>query len=625
MPASGEVTDVLRRVASGVARNASSLLLVHVIYTLLALTVLTPLTAVLVRALVALSGGAVIADQQILEFVLTPVGAAALVMITAILVTLVALEQAAMMAIGFADLQGWHVSAWQAIGFSIRRARSILGLAAWIVIRALVIAAPFLAVGGAIYLWLLTDYDINYYLAAKPREFWIAVSLIGIVLLVMSLLLLRRLTAWSLALPLLLFLPSGARRAMRLSEQATADRRLRVALWWAAWLALVVVVNAVLFELLDRLGEAFVPAVSASLPRVLGSISLLVGAAAIAGTIIAAFQAATFALLELSLLDRWLPGLREAAPQIGSVTREAAVPASARRIIGWGLASALVLAIVAGYAVVSSVRPVDDVEIIAHRGAAGRAPENTLASIRAAIDDGADWVEIDVQESADGQVVVVHDSDFMKLAGVDLKVWNGTFAEIRAVDVGAWFGSEFVGERVPTLGEVLDLARGRARVVIELKYYGHDQRLEERVAGIVEAAGMSDQVAIMSLDYRGVEKFRALRPEWPVGVLMARGVGRIGKLDVDFVAVNAGMATRSLIRSAHAAGKRVYVWTINDPGGMSSMLSLGVDALITDEPAMARSVLEQRADMNVAERLLIQMADRFDWLPSPRQYRDQSP
>ena len=80
---------------------------------------------------------------------------------------------------------------------------------------------------------------------------------------------------------------------------------------------------------------------------------------------------------------------------------------------------------------------------------------------------GADWVEIDVQETADGEVIVIHDSDFMKLAGVDLKVWDATFEQARTIDIGGWFDPEFAGERVPTLREVLETARGRSHVVIE--------------------------------------------------------------------------------------------------------------------------------------------------------------
>jgi glycerophosphoryl diester phosphodiesterase len=148
--------------------------------------------------------------------------------------------------------------------------------------------------------------------------------------------------------------------------------------------------------------------------------------------------------------------------------------------------------------------------VIGHRGAAALAPENTLSSVERAIEDGADWVEIDVQETADGEVVVLHDSDFMKLAGTPLKIWEGSFAEVRSLDIGSWFGPEFRGEGVATLEEALPRAKGRAKVIIELKYYGHDQRLEERVAAVVERTGMEGDIAIMSLERTGVEKMAAL-------------------------------------------------------------------------------------------------------------------
>jgi glycerophosphoryl diester phosphodiesterase len=267
----------------------------------------------------------------------------------------------------------------------------------------------------------------------------------------------------------------------------------------------------------------------------------------------------------------------------------------------------------------------DQVRIVAHRGAAGKAPENTLASVRQAIEDGADWVEIDVQETRDGEVVVVHDSDFMKLAGVDLKVWDASLDQLAAIDVGAWFGPAFRGERVPTLGQVLELARGKVGVVIELKYYGHDQQLEQRVVDRVEAAGMASDVVIMSLDYAAIQKIRALRPDWTIGLLSAKVIGDLTRLDADFFAVNQGMASASLVRQAQALGKQVYVWTLNDPVSMWRMMSLGVAGVITDEPALARAVLEKRAELSPVERLLVRTALLFDQPIPLRVYRDASP
>lgn len=126
------------------------------------------------------------------------------------------------------------------------------------------------------------------------------------------------------------------------------------------------------------------------------------------------------------------------------------------------------------------------VEIIAHRGAAGARPENTLAAVEKALEDQADWVEIDVQETADGEVVVGHDSDFMKQAVVNLKVWETTRADLAGIDIGSWFDPAYAAERPPTLRQVLLLAKERGRVLIELKYYGHDEQLERRVARVVD-------------------------------------------------------------------------------------------------------------------------------------------
>ena len=161
---------------------------------------------------------------------------------------------------------------------------------------------------------------------------------------------------------------------------------------------------------------------------------------------------------------------------------------------------------------------------------------------------------------------------------------------------------------MPTLEEVLDVAKGRARVNIELKYYGHDDRLEERVVQIVEEMGMASDVVLMSLKLDAIRKLRALRPGWTVGLLSATAVGDLTRVDADFLAVHPGLATPRFVRRARAAGKRVYVWTVNDPVNMFWMISRGVDGVITDEPALGRTVLTRRADMTASERLLLEAA-----------------
>jgi glycerophosphoryl diester phosphodiesterase len=220
-------------------------------------------------------------------------------------------------------------------------------------------------------------------------------------------------------------------------------------------------------------------------------------------------------------------------------------------------------------------------------------------------------VEVDVQETADGEVVVLHDSDLKKVAGVDLKIWDATWEDLQEIDVGSFFSPEFSDQRVPKLAQVLELCRGRAGVVIELKYYGHQDRLEERVAEIVDGLGMASTIKVMSLNSDGLDRMKAVRPDWTTGILTSVVVGDLTRMEVDFLAVNSGMATRRFVRATHNSGKKIFAWTVNDVLGMSAMMDLGVDSIITDDPQLARDVLEYRADLNPVERLMIGLAVYF--------------
>ena len=276
----------------------------------------------------------------------------------------------------------------------------------------------------------------------------------------------------------------------------------------------------------------------------------------------------------------------------------------------------MVVVLLGGCAASRSMGEAGQVDIIAHRGASGAAPENTLAAFERAIEDRADWIELDVQENADGTVIVAHDSDFMKLARNRLKVWDATDKQLQDVDIGSWFDPKFSDQRVPTLRQALDLAKGNIGVVIELKYYRHDQSLESRVVDVVEETGMASNVKIMSLKLAGLRKSIALRPEWPHGLLNTTSIGDLTRLEVNFLALNARAASYAMIRNAHKKGMKVYVWIINDSIQMSVMMSWGADSIITDEPALARQVLEIRETISPVGQLLIWIAGETGLLRS---------
>jgi glycerophosphoryl diester phosphodiesterase len=157
-------------------------------------------------------------------------------------------------------------------------------------------------------------------------------------------------------------------------------------------------------------------------------------------------------------------------------------------------------------------------------------------------------------------------------------------------------------------------------VLIELKYYGHDQNLEQRVVDIVEKHGMSNEIMVMSLKPDGVRKIKRLRPNWKCGLLLSVSVGNIQNIEADFLAVNARFATRSLINKLHHKNKEIYVWTVDDPVSISSLMNRGVDGVITNLPEVARDVLMQRTNMSSTDRLLTEIAAL---LGKPPTYEEQ--
>lgn len=231
-------------------------------------------------------------------------------------------------------------------------------------------------------------------------------------------------------------------------------------------------------------------------------------------------------------------------------------------------------------------------------------PENSSTALLRAIAAGAQFAEIDVQESKDGVVMVVHDQDLSRLGGPATKIWDMTAAEIRAVDVGALAGEEFRGERIATLDEMLALAKDRIGLNIELKYYGHGQELAKRVIDLVKAHGMAEQVVFQSLAYRELQNVRRIDPTFKVGYLMAVAAGDASTLDVDFYSVEQGKADARFIRSTHRAGREVAAWTVDDSLDMARLGVLGVDNLITNNPEAALRVRTLQAQLPVKDRIL---------------------
>ena len=599
----------MRHVLEAFRLNWKLFLGIHIAVNVFTLLVLTPLVTLLMGWLILLSGHTALTDEDILFFVLSPVGMIIMLLAGAMYATVVVFQQAAMITAAYNVASGYTVSIPKLGRYLLAKAWPLFRLALHMVGRTTLVATPFLAVSASIYFSFLTEFDINYYLTVRPPVFWWAGGFILLCLLTLTGILLRIFSGWVLALPLLLLDSESPFRVLNMSRKASVSMRIPIA---KALLALFLL-NTVLLGLVSLLSGFAVDGVVMLAGESLRAVAYLLGGLLVVW-LIANVAVTFFSNSVLSLVIIYLFARLVRSPGGGAFDERLALtdPGRPWRVTGikWA-GSVLLVGLAAGLALNITMHRLDiedNIMVIAHRGASADAPENTLAAMEQAIADGADWVELDVQETRDGEVVVIHDSDLKKIGGSGLKVFESSLAELQSVDIGSWKDPSFSDQRVPTLQQVLALCKDRINIIIELKYYGYEEQLEERVANLVEAAGMQDQIIVMSLSYPGIKKMKSLRPQWSVGLLASVAIGDITRLEADFFAINATFVSRAFIKHVHKQNRKVLVWTVNDPISMSAMMSKGADGIITDKPALAATVRSERAEMGMHERLMIQLA-----------------
>jgi glycerophosphoryl diester phosphodiesterase len=228
-----------------------------------------------------------------------------------------------------------------------------------------------------------------------------------------------------------------------------------------------------------------------------------------------------------------------------------------------------------------------------HRGNPDECPENTLASFQSAIDLGVDLIECDVHRSEDGGLPVIHDHLLDRTTDGSGLVRDHSMAELKRFDAGSWKDPRFAGERIPSLDEVLALAKGRVGVAIEIKnlplpYAG----IEEAVVRAVNDAGMVQEVVVISFDHRSIKRIAELEPQMLTGVLEAsRPVDILRVMDdaeADVFCPHWASIEPETAEELHAAGKLIGVWTVDDPVSLAWSKALRANAIYTNKPREIR-------------------------------------
>ncbi|HPE38094.1 MAG TPA: glycerophosphodiester phosphodiesterase family protein [Bacillota bacterium] len=230
-------------------------------------------------------------------------------------------------------------------------------------------------------------------------------------------------------------------------------------------------------------------------------------------------------------------------------------------------------------------------EIAAHRGSELRAPENSLESVELAIDEGAEYAEIDVQMTKDGVVVLMHDEDLSRVAGVKKKVSSMTYAEIEKLNIAGEHADEYGVVRIPTLSEVLELANGRIKLLVEIKTSDASPELPQAVADLIIAADMISSCPIQSFDYKALRQVKAIDPTFTVGAIFSMPIGFYADMNVDFYSIKGSFLTWRHIEYVHRVNRRIFVWGNMSAKRLSELNNLGVDVIITSDPVKTEEIL----------------------------------
>lgn len=231
-----------------------------------------------------------------------------------------------------------------------------------------------------------------------------------------------------------------------------------------------------------------------------------------------------------------------------------------------------------------------NVMIAAHRGDPIQAPENTLAAIEAAVLQAVDYVEIDVQLTADNVLVLFHDNTLRRIDGSDRSIGNMTLSEIKRIDAGSWFSDEYAGERIPTLEEAIIQVGNRAKLLIDVKLTGEPEITAKLLSEILQYHGIADKCLVQSFSPRFLSELRSYDPDIRIGQILTASAGRLDRMDIDFYTISQNMLTENFVKIAREQKRQIWVWTVNSERNIKTVLQYDINGIITDYPQRVRQI-----------------------------------
>lgn len=259
-----------------------------------------------------------------------------------------------------------------------------------------------------------------------------------------------------------------------------------------------------------------------------------------------------------------------------------------------------------------NIEHIRTLEITAHRGASVTYPENTMRAFQGAKELGADFIELDVQQTKDRKIIVSHDTNLLRVTGVNKDIIDMNYDEIKDLDAGSFFDKKYKDERIPLFKDVVKWAKeNNMKLNVELKPTGKEVEFEKEVIDIIKEYQYEEYCVLTSQVYRVIENAKKYDKNIKTVYVMSLAVGDILLLDkADYFSVEASNVNKAIVKKVHNEGKQLYVWTVNTEENINKMIDYHVDNIITDNITLARETVMKSKTSNLIKEF-VKFIDKY--------------
>ena len=601
------MTTLINSTLNILHRQRRALLTFYLFFSGLAMAVLAPTISWALSSLRPVTGRAAISTGGIIEFLVSPGGIAWVLITLNLSVLVILLQQAGMTLISTSPPYRHYRTALSALLGTGRKLPALAQLTVIQVFTHLLVAIPFLVVMGLAWMWLLSDFDGYLLRLEKPPELWwfatcVTLAAIGMILCNGALYL-----RWILSVPCLMLEQTRPLEALRQSTRLTRGLKGHATGVLTSGLLVVLLLPVLVTLMFDHIAAAMFAILPDQAGVLVSFVLLFIAGYLLVGFAVTFVGTAAYGAFIVCLYHR-ANSTRVSTPEhyLRYPVPDDAGPKA------WVVeAFVVILALGQAWVVIDSLGQQEEVTVTAHRGSAFKAPENTLSAIELAIEDGADYIEIDVQITADGVPVLWHDSDMSRIFGLGGRISEARFEDLRDLDAGTWFDPQFGYERLATLAQAIDTVRGRAGLFVDLKPDRNTPHLAAEVVRLLQQKDFVDGTIIAAADWATLQQVKRLEPDLKTALVAQFVVGPLWDDNYDILALRMNRTTPTAVARAHRNGNELHVWTVNQPATMSRFIDMGVDNIITDRPDVLAELLRERATLSDAELLAIKLRN---WL-----------